>query len=146
MKVEIKLDPSATETTVIILTNKIDPQVQALMKRISQEQPQVLAGFRGDSVALLQPEEIIRIYAASGKVYAATAQGEYTLRLRLYELEERLDKGGFVRISNSEIVNLHRVKGFDLSFSGTISVKLSDGTTTFVSRRYVSKIKQVLGL
>lgn len=146
MKVEIKLDPSATETTVIILTNKIDPQVQDLMKRISQEQPQVLAGFRGDSVALLQPEEIIRIYAASGKVYAATAQGEYTLRLRLYELEERLDKGGFVRISNSEIVNLHRVKGFDLSFSGTISVKLSDGTTTFVSRRYVSKIKQVLGL
>ena len=146
MKVEIKLDPSATETTVIILTNKIDPQVQALMKRISQEQPQVLAGFRGDSVALLQPEEIIRIYAASGKVYAATALGEYTLRLRLYELEERLDKGGFVRISNSEIVNLHRVKGFDLSFSGTISVKLSDGTSTFVSRRYVSKIKNCLGL
>ena len=146
MQVDIKLDPTVKETRVIIVTNKMDQQVQSLMKRISQEQPQVLAGFRGDSVALLQPEEVIRIYAASGKVYAATALGEYTLRLRLYELEERLDKASFVRISNSEIVNLRKVKGFDLSFSGTISVKLSDGTTTFVSRRYVSKIKNCLGL
>ena len=146
MQVDIKLDPTVKETKVIIVTNKMDQQVQALMKRISQEQPQVLAGFRGDSVALLQPEEVIRIYAASGKVYAATALGEYTLRLRLYELEERLDKATFVRISNSEIVNLRKVKGFDLSFSGTISVKLSDGTSTFASRRYVSKIKNCLGL
>ena len=146
MQVDIKLDPTVKETKVIIVTNKMDQQVQSLMKRISQEQPQVLAGFRGDSVALLQPEEVIRIYATSGKVYAATALGEYTLRLRLYELEERLDHAGFVRISNSEIVNLRKVKGFDLSFSGTISVKLSDGTSTFVSRRYVSKIKNCLGL
>lgn len=146
MQVEVRLDPAARETKVIIVTEKMGPEVQALMKRISQEQPQVLAGFRGDSVALLQPGEIIRIYAASGKVFAATPLGEYTLRLRLYELEERLDGGSFVRISNSEIVNLRRVKGFDLSFSGTISVKLSDGTTTFVSRRYVRRIKQVLGL
>lgn len=146
MQVDIKLDPTVKETKVIIVTNKMDQQVQSLMKRISQEQPQVLAGFLGDSVALLQPEEVIRIYAASGKVYAATALGEYTLRLRLYELEERLDHAGFVRISNSEIVNLRKVKGFDLSFSGTISVKLSDGTSTFVSRRYVSKIKNCLGL
>lgn len=146
MQVEIKLDPTARETKVIIVTDKMDTEVQALVNRITQEQPQVLAGFRGDSVALLQPEEITRIYAASGKVYAATVLGEYSLRLRLYELEERLSSGSFVRISNSEIVNLRKVKGFDLSFSGTISVNLSDGTTTFVSRRYVSKIKNVLGL
>ena len=146
MQVEIKLDPTARETKVFIVTDKMDTEVQALVNRITQEQPQILAGFRGDSVALLQPEEITRIYAASGKVYAATVLGEYSLRLRLYELEERLSSGSFVRISNSEIVNLRKVKGFDLSFSGTISVKLSVGTTTFVSRRYVSKIKRVLGL
>lgn len=31
---------------------------------------------------------------AYGKVYAETENGEYLLRLRLYELEERLDKKG----------------------------------------------------
>ncbi|MEE3451384.1 MAG: LytTR family DNA-binding domain-containing protein, partial [Acutalibacteraceae bacterium] len=68
------------------------------------------------------------------------------LRQRLYELEEQLNKYSFVRISNSEIINLKKVRNFDLSLSGTICVTLSDGTATYVSRRYVSKIKKVLGL
>ena len=89
---------------------------------------------------------MIRIYANDKKVFAVTGEGEYVLRQRLYELEERLDGRWFVRISNSEIINLKKVGHFDLSFTGTICVKLSDGTTTYVSRRYVSKIKKILGI
>jgi len=51
-----------------------------------------------------------------------------------------------VRISNSEIINLRKVKAFDLSLAGTIQVSLLNGTVTYVSRRYVPKIKQVLGI
>ncbi|MFO7161703.1 MAG: LytTR family DNA-binding domain-containing protein, partial [[Clostridium] cellulosi] len=86
------------------------------------------------------------IYAANGKVYAVTASDEYVLRYRLYELEECLKRESFVRISNSEVVNLKKVKNFDLSFTGTICVTLTDGTVTYVSRRYVSRIKEVLGI
>ena len=80
------------------------------------------------------------------KVFAVTGSGEYILRLRLYELEQRLDKNIFVRISNSEIINLKKVQSFDLSFTGTICVKLSNGTMSYVSRRYVSRIKKILGI
>lgn len=52
----------------------------------------------------------------------------------------------FARISNSDIVNLKKVKEFNLSIVGTICVKLSNGTVTYVSRRFVSKIKQILGI
>ena len=79
-------------------------------------------------------------------IYAQTEQDTYTLRLRLYEMEQRLAGHSFVRISNAEIINLKMVKGFDLSFTGTICVTLANGTVTYVSRRYVSKIKHVLGL
>ena len=95
---------------------------------------------------MLEQSSLIRVYANGGKVFAATDQGEYVLRLRLYELEERLDGQKFVRISNSEIINLGKVKNFDLSFTGTICVKLADGAVTYVSRRYVSKIKKILGV
>ena len=71
---------------------------------------------------MLEPEEIVRIYAANGKVYAEAEQGTYLLRLRLYEMEQRLANKSFVRISNGEIINLKKVKGFDLSFTGTICV------------------------
>ena len=95
---------------------------------------------------ILNQQEIIRIYTQSGKVLAATVSGEYTLRFRLYELEARLDPKNFVRISNSEIINLKKVKGFDLSLAGNIRVTLTDGVVTYVSRRYISKIKKLLGI
>ena len=95
---------------------------------------------------MLEQAELIRIYANTGKVFAVTEKGEYTLRLRLYEIEERLNTHQFVRISNSEIINLKKVNNFDLSLTGTICVRMSNGTTTYVSRRYVSKIKKILGI
>ena len=79
-------------------------------------------------------------------MFAEKNHGEYMLRLRLYEMEQRLDSNFFVRISNSDIINLRKVKGFDLSFAGTICVTLSNGTVTYVSRRFVAKIKQLLGI
>ena len=33
-----------------------------------------------------------------------------------------------------------------MSFTGTICVSLSNGAVTYVSRRYIAKIKQLLGL
>lgn len=146
MKVEIKIDSSCKEPQVIILTDKMTDEVSAVLKKLSEESPKVIAGFCNDTVTLLEQAEIIRIFTAESKVFAVTSAGEYQLRLRLYELEERLDKKSFVRISNSEIINLKKVKGFDLSFSGTICVSLLNGEVTYVSRRYVSKIKTVLGI
>lgn len=146
MKVEIKIDSDCKEPKVTVLTDKMTDEVKELIRKLSEEAPQMITGFRDDTVKVLEQPDILCVYATAGKVFAVTNHGEYLLRLRLYELEERLDKHSFVRISNSEIVNLKKVTGFDLSFSGTISVALSNGTVTYVSRRYVAKIKQVLGI
>ena len=79
-------------------------------------------------------------------MYAVTEKGEFIVNQRLYELENSLDCERFVRISNSEIINLEKVKGFNLKLSGTIYVSFNDGRSTYVSRRYVSKIKERLGV
>lgn len=142
MQVEVKIDSSYTEPKVIIMTSSMTEEVQEIVKRLSDETPRIISGSRDDKVEVLDQAELIRIYANSGKVFAVTDKGEYTIRLRLYELEERLDANQFVRISNSEIINLKKVSNFDLSFSGTICVKLENKTVTYVSRRYVSKIKK----
>lgn len=146
MQVEIKIDSSCKEPKVIIVTASVTEEVSRVMKRLSEETPWIISGSRDGKIEVLEEAELIRIYASAGKVFAVTGKGEYVLRLRLYELEERLDAGTFVRISNSEIISLKKVRHFDLDFTGTICVRLSDGTTSFVSRRYVSKIKKILGI
>ena len=104
MQIEIKIDEKCKEPKIIVMTDKMTDEVNAIIKRLSDEQPQVIAGFRDDVVEVLEPSEIYRVFAASGKVFAETNHGEYALRLRLYEAEQRLDSKTFVRISNSDII------------------------------------------
>lgn len=146
MKIEIKLDKNCLETKLIIVTEKMTDEISDLMQRLSEESPQGIVGFDENVVLMLEPSEIVRIYAAVGKVFAVTDRKEYVLRMRLYEAEEKLGGKGFVRISNSEIINIKKAKKFDLSTAGTICVSLSNGNVSFVSRRYVSKIKKTLGI
>ncbi len=146
MKIEVKIDESCTETKVIIVAGKMTDEVSELMQRLSKTVPQGLIGYENDVALPLESDDIVRIYAAVGKVYAVTAEKEYVLRLRLYEAEDRLNGKGFARISNSEIINIRKAKKFDLSTAGTICVLLSNGDICFVSRRYVTKIKKTLGI
>lgn len=148
MKVNIEIDTNIEEPAALITTPYMTEEVTRVVDFISKldDIATVISGIRDDKVELLEQESIIRIYAEEGKVLARTESGLYQIRLRLYELEERLDDSKFVRISNSEIVNLKRVKSLDLSLVGTICMELSNGEVSYVSRRYVSKIKKMLGL
>lgn len=146
MQVEIKIDSAYTKPKLIILTDSMTEEINDIVKKLSAHAPQIISGSKDQRIEVLEETDLIRIYANTGKVYAVTSNGEYTLRLRLYEVEERLNPHQFVRISNSEIINLKKVDHFDLNFTGTICVKLSNGTTTYISRRYVSRIKKILGI
>lgn len=146
MKVEFKLDKNFKEPKAIIIADKLTKEISSLMQFLSSENPQGFVGYDGDDVLLLEPMDIVRIYTAVGKVFAVTDEKEYLLHIRLYEAEEKLSEKGFVRISNSEIINIKKAKKFDLSMSGTICVHLSNENMCFVSRRFVTKIKKTLGL
>lgn len=132
MQIEIKIDSSFTEPKIIVMTSSMTEDVQNIIKKLSEASPKIISGSKDEKLEILDQTDLIHIYANSGKVFAVTDKGEYIIRLRLYELEERLKDSQFVRISNSEIINLNKVKSFDLSFTGTICVKLSNDAVTYV--------------
>lgn len=146
MQFEIKIDSSYAEPKVTILTAAVTEEINNLIQRISEKDPQIISGSKNGKLEVLDKDDLFRIYASGGRVFAITENGKYTLRFRLYEIEGKLNPSQFVRISKSEIINLKKVKNFDLSFTGTICVELTNGMTTYVSRRYVSKIKRILGV
>lgn len=148
MKLNIQIDANMEEPEALITTSRMTEEVNRVVDFISKLDgvSTVISGIKDDKVELLEPESLFRIYAEDGKVFAKTEKDLYQIRLRLYEVEERLDSSKFVRISNSEIVNLKKVKSLDLSFVGTICMELSNREVSYVSRRYVSRIKKMLGL
>ena len=147
MKVELRIDPSLRRTQVVVCAPANTPEVQALVQRLSTEgAASTFTAFR-EGQALLRPRgDIVRFFADGKGVSCQTAGGVYAVRQRLYELEEELEDARFVRVSNSEIVNLNKVSALDLSLTGTIKLTLEGAAAVYVSRRYVRKIKQVLGL
>lgn len=140
------VDPAETGIRVEVRAPAMTTEVEVLLERLSREGPETLPGFRDGTAALLAPPDILRFYGEDKAVLAQTADGVYTVRQRLYELEQRFAPLRFARISHSEIVNLNKVTALDLTLTGTIRVTLSDGTVCWASRRYVRRIKEVLGL
>ena len=146
MKLEVHIDPALAEARVEVYAPARTPEVDALLDRLTAAEAPLL-GFRADGSAVpLEPEDVLRFYGEDKDVRAQSGEAVYTVRERLYELERRLTGRSFARVSHSEIVNLKRVTALDLSLTGTIRMTLTGGVTAYVSRRYVKKIKEVLGL
>lgn len=147
MKVELHIDPSLSQPQAVIYAPANTPEVRSLVERLSAEDaPATFTAFRAGEAHRLPLGDILRFYTDGKGVRCQTAGGAFTVRERLYELEEALPGTRFVRVSNSEILNLDRVTALDLSITGTIRMTLEGGVTAYVSRRYVKKIKQALGL
>lgn len=148
MKVEIRIVPEREEPTVVVEAPELNAQAEELAVRIAALDPEPPTLWQGDRAVRCPAADILRFYTADKGVLAQLADGRVcTVRLRLYELEEQLDGHTFVRISQSEIVNLKRVTALDLSLAGTIKMTLAEGAAVcYASRRYVKKIKQALGL
>lgn len=147
MKVEIQVDPELEEPLVVLRVPSPTEEVEQLARRLRGEAaPQPFTVYTEREAVRVSRSMVLRFYAEDKGVSCQTGKGTFAVRRRLYELEEELAGTRFVRVSNSEIVNLDRVTGLDLTLAGTIKMTLEGGTVCWVSRRYVKKIKQALGL
>ncbi len=119
----------------------------ALEHAAASAAPVRLPGYdaRG-GVHLLPPEEILRIYALQARVLCHTQEGEYTLRLRIFEAEELLAPFQFLRISSGELVNSRAIRHMDATWVGHMTMTLTDGTRCFVSRRQMPVIRRFFGI
>ena len=137
MKVELRIDPGCDGMSVVINAPALTDEVKALAARL--EGGGVLVGWQGGRAVPLAAEDILRCYGEEKGVKCQTPGG-------VYDLKGRLDRHTFVRISHSEIISLRKITALDLSLTGTIRVTLEGGAVSYVSRRYVRKIKEALGL
>lgn len=144
MKIEFDINEKYQEDKIIICTNKITDELQEFVNKLNKEKNNKIYGYKNDKIFILEENKIETIYSENKKVFIRYENGNiYETKKRIYELENNLPNK-FVRISNSEIVNFDKVQNLDFKIVGTIILNFYTDRYTYVSRRYVKKIREYL--
>jgi DNA-binding LytR/AlgR family response regulator len=125
----------------------IDPaRLEALLARLtgSDVEPRLMAHSRG-STFFFDPRQISRIDAGDKYTGFSHRGKRYLLDDSMSSLEGRLAQWGFLRVSRSELVNVHFVRALHRTDRG-IELELEGGQRVFVSRRRTAAVVRRLGL
>ena len=145
--IDVVLDEAYIEPKVTIQTREKTRQVEHIIQAIDhvsdRDFPVVMAYF-DEKVVLVSQRDVIRVFTHNKKVMLQTEEKVYLLKKSVTALEQILNPERFVRISQSEIINLHKVKCFDLTTRGAVGVEFEDGNKSWVSRNRLHDIRQVL--
>lgn len=150
MKINIDIDSKYEELQVVVQTPEMTDEVTEVMNRLKGQREIskdiTIIGYHHEKMYILKPDSIIFIYTSGSSVLADTMDESYHVKDKLYVLEERLQSKFFVRISKSAIVNINQIKNIEIHFNGSLVVKFHNGKEEIISRRYVTKVKQALGI
>lgn len=146
MKITVEIDPSLAETEVVIRADAITNEVamlQQVLSNISENRGDVVF-YKGDTEFYFAIGKILFFETDGNRVIAHTADEEYEVKLKLYELEEKLP-AYFLRVSKSTILNTRKVYGLTKNITASSRVDFS-GThkKVYVSRNYFKSLKEIL--
>ena len=145
--IEVMIDPEYLDPKVVIYTKEKTKQVENIVyavENVSDNDFPIVPAYGEEGLEFISQRDIVRVYTEGRKVILETSQASYTIKKSLSGIEEDLNKTRFVRISQSEIINIYKVKKFDINMAGTIGVEFENGSKSWTSRSCVKDIKNVL--
>lgn len=143
MKYKIAIHPEQAED-ILISARESTPTLEKI-ENILKETADVLYGYSGQDIVKLVPREVYCFFTEGNKVFASAKDGKFQVRERLYTLEEMFS-GDFIKVNQSCLVNIAKIRKFEASIGGSLMVILKNGFRDYVSRRQMKMVKERLGL
>ncbi len=143
MKFILTIDKNREEEVWVFAheRTKLIDDIEALINNNEKE----LIGYSAGGVFKITPSQVSCFFVENNKVYALSDEGKMQIKLRLYQIEEMLGSD-FVKINQSCVANINKIKKFDASISGTLTVTFKNGYRDYVSRRNIKIVKERLGV
>lgn len=145
MKITINVGEDINETEINIRCSQLTPDIENIIATLRIMNQQLLV-TKDDTNYLLDVSTISYIEALERKTFVYTQDSIYESKLKLYEMEERLCKSGFFRISKSCLVHLKFIKSIKKDIDRKLRLTLTNGEQIMVSRQYADEIKKRLGV
>lgn len=108
--------------------------------------PEYLIGRAKDDSVILYLKDIIVIESYGREIQARTKAGVFRLKETLENLEKLLCGAGFIRISQSSIIQKQSIERISHGLSMKFHLTLKTGIKVDVSRSYYYSFKEFIGL
>jgi len=145
MKVSVDISPEYKEPYAVIHTDKVTEEIQRMIDIFSVSEAPITALQNEEDIIILQPGEIYMVRVEDGDTVIYGEKNKFRSKKRLYELGAQLGSQ-FMQISKTTLVNLSYMDSIEPGFSGTLLLKLRNGSSDYVSRKYLPAFKKYLGL
>lgn len=145
MKITILDSAEGEEDEIIVKCANLDENLLSLLNTFKTGKSK-LSFYQGTKIVFAEESEIFYFEYVDNRVFAYTKNDCFEVRERLYELEERLVGTEFFRASKAVILNLNKISSLSPAFGGRFEAVLKNGLKVIISRMYVPKLKERLGL
>ena len=145
MKVRVDISPEYKEPFAVIHTDAVTDEIQRMIDVFGTSETPITALLNEEDLVVLKPADIYMIRVENGDTIIYGENNTYRSRKRLYELAAQLGKG-FMQISKTTLINLSYMDHIEPGFSGTLLLKMKNGSKDYVSRTYLREFKKYLGL
>ena len=143
MRIRVELDNKIEENEVIIKCNELNEEVKNIQIILGEmlSQKKHITFYKGETEYYLSLEEILFFETEESGICAHTIDNVYSVKYKLYELEELLP-GYFMRVSKSTILNTNHIYSITRSLSSSSRVEFQNThKQVYVSRYYYKPLK-----
>ncbi|HQA97815.1 MAG TPA: LytTR family DNA-binding domain-containing protein [Clostridia bacterium] len=137
-------DDTAEGLDITIRAKEKNAQVEALLKTLSEVSEKSACEQAFMEKHGIPLGSVILVMRDGRYVTAKMLDGDFIIRDALVRVEADLDPVWFVKISQSEIINLRYVKRWDFVGGGIIQIQAENGIVCHTSRRYAAHIRKIL--
>lgn len=146
MKIRIEITGDALEDEVIIRCKEVDASIQKIQQYILDQSSlkKMMVFYKGHEEYHFPLDDILFFETEGDRVHAHTKDDAYTIKHRLYELEEILPRN-FVRGSKGAIINIVPIYSIQRNLATASLVQFKDSyKEVYVSRHYYKTFRQRL--
>ena len=144
MRIIIQDPAPGEEDTVTISVKCVSENVMRAINMLKS--PDSVTVYLDDHALLLAVGDIYYAESVDLKTFVCSEKTVYRSRLKLYEIEDILNKSDFLRISKQIIVNVRKIRSVKPAGDGRFQAVLVNGEKVIISRQYVPALKARFGL
>ena len=145
MKLLIEQSDQYTDAEIVIKCGMMDDRLESIIQHIRLHMFSV-AGVKDGETKIFPLGDIFYFDSTDERTFLYLENDVYECSLKLYELEEQLEKANFVRISKSCIVNIMKLDSVRSLLNSRYEARLENGEKLIISRHYLPDFKARFGI